>query len=299
MLKTVVSISVLSLTLLLKGCGLTHSGAETFNQSTVNDLVLAEPLEPSIEAQITLARIEQLLAENTGITREQRAELHYQRGVLYDGFGLDGLAQYEFTLALEYKPNMAKAFHFLGVQHTQNQEFLKAFEAFDSVLEIDPQHTYALLNRAIALHYGGKQKLALDDLRTFHAHDNHDPYRLFWLYLVQSELDVEGANELLKKKRVAVESSHWAQGLYSVFLGNVHEDKFLALLQSDDAAGKTNVALAHKLCEAYFYLGKWHSLNKRHSLAKNYYKLALSTNVFEFVEHRFARLELAILEQNL
>jgi lipoprotein NlpI len=53
--------------------------------------------------------------------------------------------------------------------------------------------------------------------------------------------------------------------------------------------------LTDRLCEAYFYLGKYHSARGNTGVASNYFKLALSTNVFEYVEHRYARLELNLL----
>lgn len=284
---------ILSWLWLSLGCGvLERESTDIFSHKTVNNLVIAVPMKPSINAQITMARIEQLLTQKDSIPADQMAELHYQRGVLYDSFGLDGLAQYDFSLALEYKPNMAKAFHFLGVQHTQNQDFSKAYEAFDSVLEIEPSHTYALLNRAIALYYGGRSQLAFDDIVAFHAFDKTDPYRLFWLYLVKASIDSANAQQLLMQNTAFVEQSHWSHGLFDVFLGATTEDQFLTTVYTDI---NTDQALAHKLCEAYFYLGMWHRLNSRNATAQNYFKLALSTNVFEFVEHRFARLELAIL----
>lgn len=263
-----------------------------FDSDTIDRLVIADPITPSIKAQITMARIEQLMGQKDSIPPEQLAELHYQRGVLYDSFGLDGLAQYDFTLALEYKPNMAKAFHFLGVQHTQNSQFMRAYEAFDSVLEIEPRHTYALLNRAIALYYGGREALAVDDIKIFYSQDKTDPYRVFWYYLLSASIQPELSLLQLRKHADLVPEQHWTQGLFSVYLGDLSEDHFLRNIHKD---ATDNNQLAQKLCEAYFYLGKWHRMNGRNNLAVNYYKLSLSTNVFEFVEHRFARLELEMM----
>lgn len=263
-----------------------------FSADTVDSLVIANPITPSIKAQITMARIEQLMSQKESIPQEQLAELHYQRGVLYDSFGLDGLAQYDFTLALEYKPDMAKAFHFLGVQHTQNSQFMRAYEAFDSVLEIEPGHTYALLNRAIALYYGGREALAVDDIKSFYRQDPSDPYRVFWYYLLSASIQPKQSLEQLKEHVGLLPAQHWTQALFAVYLGEQSEDQFLRSLHSYTA---DNNQLAQILCEAYFYLGKWHRMNGRDNLALNYYKLSLSTNVFEFVEHRFARLELELM----
>ena len=50
---------------------------------------------------------------------------------------------------------------------------------------------------------------------------------------------------------------------------------------------------AQRQCEAYFYLAKWYQFNGEYQQANHFYKLALSTNVFDFIEHKYARLELA------
>ena len=58
---------------------------------------------------------------------------------------------------------------------------------------------------------------------------------------------------------------------------------------------KSNKELTERLCEAYFYLGKYNQTLGYRGSAANYFKLALSTNVYEFVEHRYAKLELDLM----
>ena len=59
---------------------------------------------------------------------------------------------------------------------------------------------------------------------------------------------------------------------------------------------KTNPRqLAERLCEAYFYLAKWHQARGDANQALIYYHKTLATNVYEFVEHRYARMEMAKL----
>ena len=51
---------------------------------------------------------------------------------------------------------MPEVFNYLGIYLTQAGNFDAAYEAFDSVLELDPTYNYARLNRGIALYYGGR-----------------------------------------------------------------------------------------------------------------------------------------------
>ena len=53
--------------------------------------------------------------------------------------------------------------------------------------------------------------------------------------------------------------------------------------------------MTERLCEAYFYLGKYNQTLGYRGSAANFFKLALSTNVYEFVEHRYAKLELDLM----
>ena len=61
---------------------------------------------------------------------------------------------------------------------------------------------------------------------------------------------------------------------------------------------KSKKAFTERLCEAYFYLGKYSQILGEKNKAANYFKLALSTNVYEFVEHRYARLELDLMRKD-
>ncbi len=53
----------------------------------------------------------------------------------------------------------------------------------------DPTYNYAHLNRGIALYYGGRAKLAQDDLLAFYQDDPNDPFRSLWLYIAERKLD--------------------------------------------------------------------------------------------------------------
>ena len=189
---------------------------------------------------------------------------------------------------------MAEAYNFLGIHHTQNREFVQAYEAFDSTLDIDPNHDFAFLNRGIALYYGGKAKLAIDDLHTFYLQDENDPYRALWIYIVEREVNPEQATLRLRETLKQLDPNNWATQIVEMYLGEVTENELLNGLL---VGVKNEQQLTERLCEAYFYLGKHHSANGATGVATNYFKLALSTNIYQYVEHRYARLELSLLRE--
>ncbi|NMH58559.1 lipoprotein NlpI [Alteromonas ponticola] len=274
---------------ILSGCAQTASPAKP--KAEMGNLLLAEPAPINPRSQMAIARYNQILASET-INDEDKAELFYQRGMLYDSVGLGGLAQFDYSQALVLKPDMAEAYNSIGIHYIQQMDFIQAYEAFDSTLDINPNYDFAFLNRGIALYYGGRSDLAVKDLNRFLAIDESDPFRALWTYFAAAEVDTEQGRIKLTSMREKLDASHWATKLVDLFLGDLSEQQVLAALVEGISSQKE---LTDRLCEAYFYLGKFHTQQGNRGIAANYFKLALSTNVFDYVEHRYARLELVRL----
>jgi lipoprotein NlpI len=257
----------------------------------MGNLLLAEPAPMNPRSQLAIARYNHILV-NTDLEDEQRAQLLHQRGTLYDSVGLSGLAQYDFNQAIRLKPDLAEAYNSIGVHYTQQMNFIQAYEAFDATLDIAPDMEFAFLNRGIALYYGGRPDLAVRDFGEFYNKNASDPYRALWSYLASSEIDKPQAMIELAEQRKNLDEKNWATQLVDLYLGNTTENELLNTLIGGITSQQQ---LTDRLCEAYFYLGKYHSARGSRGIASNYFKLALSTNVFEYVEHRYARLELNLL----
>ncbi|MGP1929037.1 MAG: lipoprotein NlpI, partial [Arsenophonus sp. ER-BJ3-MAG3] len=228
------------------------------------------------------------------LTDDERAQLLYERGVLYDSLGLRALARNDFSQALSIRPDMPEVFNYLGIYLTQAGNFDAAYEAFDSVLELDPTYNYAHLNRGIALYYGGRYKLAQDDLLAFYQDDPNDPFRSLWLYLVESDMDADKAKVTLRQRHDKAVRDQWGWNIVEFYLGDISEKTLMERLKAD---ATDNTSLAEHLSETNFYLGKYYlSLGEKDD-AKALFKLAVANNVNNFVEHRYALLELAQLGQ--
>jgi len=277
-------------TALIQGCS---SLNKQNNASALSQLIVAEPLAVNFKSEIAIARLSEVIMR-AEISAEQRAQLLYDRGVLYDSVGLRTLSRSDFTHALRLNPNFADAYNFLGIHFTQLQEFAQAYEKFDSALELAPQHEYAYLNRGIALYYGRRPSLAADDFTTFYQHQTNDPYRLLWLYLAEADIDVEKAKLSLQTRAQRINDKTWAKQIIELYLGNISQSSFINELTLGVTSNK---ALTDRLCEAYFYLGKYNQSLGMNNAAANFFKLSLSTNVYEFVEHRYAKLELDLMRK--
>ncbi|TMM46299.1 lipoprotein NlpI [Colwellia ponticola] len=283
---------LLSSTLLVQGCSANYVGGSTHSKAPMlNNFVIAEPLSINYKSEIAIARLSEVI-NRAKITDEQRAELLYDRGVLYDSVGLRSLARFDFTHALQLKPDLVDAYNFLGIHYTQLQEFSQAYEQFDSALDLAPDHEYAYLNRGIALYYGSRPKLASLDIQAFHQKQQDDPYRLLWLYLSEYNVDPLAAKYSLKQRALLVDNRMWAKQIIELYLGELSQGKFLKNLTQNI---QSNQELTERLCEAYFYLGKYNQTLGYYDSAANFFKLAVSTNVYEFVEHRYAKLELDLM----
>jgi lipoprotein NlpI len=260
----------------------------------MGNLLLAEPAPMNQRSQLAIARYSHILG-TTDLEDDQKAQLLHQRGTLYDSVGLSGLAQYDFNQAIRLKPDLAEAYNSMGVHYTQQMDFIQAYEAFDATLDINPDMEFAFLNRGIALYYGGRPDLAVRDFGTFYNKNASDPYRALWSYLASSEIDKPQAIVELAQQRKNLDEKNWATQLVDLYLERTTENELLSAL----IGGVTSQQqLTDRLCEAYFYLGKYHSERGNRGIASNYFKLALSTNVFEYVEHRYARLELNLLRDS-
>ncbi|TWX71821.1 lipoprotein NlpI [Colwellia demingiae] len=291
-IKSIILILLLSSTLLTQGCASSQGeNNNNISSSIMNNIVIAEPLSINYKSEIAIARLTEVI-NRAKISDVQRAQLFYDRGVLYDSVGLRSLARFDFSHALQLKPDLIDAYNFLGIHYTQLQEFAQAYEKFDSALDLAPDHEYAYLNRGIALYYGSRPELASIDFKAFHQKQQDDPYRLLWLYLTEYEVDPLAAKYSLKQRAELVDERTWAKQVVYLYLGEISQGDFVKNLTKDI---KSNKELTERLCEAYFYLGKYNQTLGYRGSAANYFKLALSTNVYEFVEHRYAKLELDLM----
>ncbi|WKE66606.1 lipoprotein NlpI [Gallaecimonas kandeliae] len=260
-----------------------------------NSLILAEPLAVPFQSEVELARLEEILSR-ADLNNDQRAQVFYRRGVVYDSVGLKALARRDFNRAVQLKPDMADAYNFIGIQAISAEEFEQAYEALDAAIELDPKHEYAYLNRGIALYYGDRPELAVKDLETFLSMQPSDPYRILWLYLAEQKADPAAAKARLAYNATRLQGDLWANQLVALYQGKESEEDFVEGLKK---GVDSNRALAERLCEAYFYLGKLHQAKGDVGEAINFFKLSLTTNVQDFIEFRYARLELNRMRREL
>lgn len=257
------------------------------------ELALVEPVQASQARQAEAAQLSQLL-EGRELSKDQRAVVHYRRGIVYDALGLPAMALLDMNLALEIDPAMAEAWHYLGVYYMQHGNYPSAYESFDSVIELKPNHDFVYLNRGLTSYYDGQYEFAVNDFADYYFQDPSDPYRIAWYYFAAYEVDSGRAEEQLQQQLKAVPADSWGGTIVRFLAGIVDEPALVSKAFNNIESHEDLVA---RLCEAYFYLGKKAAMAGDSETALNYFKLTIMTNVYPFIEHRVARTELYRLRE--
>ncbi|MGR6860722.1 lipoprotein NlpI [uncultured Aliivibrio sp.] len=284
-----IRVAVVGAVMALSGC------ASTNNTSGWSYPPMAVPLQASIQQEIQLSRLDQLLLR-PNIDDMTRAKMFYERGLINDSLGLRDLARVDFTQSLNLKPDQSDVFNILGVYYTQNTDFDGAYEALDSALELDSNNQFAERNLAIALYYGERYDQAYEIAKKHYNDAPTDPYRAIWLYWIGLEIDSVKATEEFKVQYQQRVDDDFGWELAGVILKETTEDEFFKKIL---ITTRNNVVLAEKLTEGYFYLAKSYQNDGDYPNAIALYKLAMAGNVYEFVEHRYSFVELGKIFRSL
>ena len=284
-------LSGIILALLLSGC--VNGLGETFVSK--NRVVLAEQ-HPNVhfEQEVMIVRISQILLIGRQLSKAERADLHFERGVLYDSLGLWGLARYDFTQALALQQKLPEVYNYLGLYLLLDEDYDSALEAFNTVLELDPEYEYTFLNRGLNFYYMGRYNLAEQDFLRFHQADESDPYRVLWLYLNELKFKPNEAKQNLEERLNALSTEYWGTYIARYYAGKLSVADLLE--QAKSFVEPQSPQYAEVLTETYFYLAKQKLNADRLSEAEVLFKLAAANQVYNFVEYRFALFELGRLK---
>jgi len=277
--------------LLISGCQSVpkHTTSAALNYKA-GLLPISIPVQIRYQDEVNLLRLNKLLGEKEGFSNQERSQMFYERGLIYDRMGLAAHSRYDLNQSIIANPNFAPAYNILGLYMLLSRSYEEAFEAFDSSLELDSTMDYTYLHRAVGLYQIERYQLAQSDIEKFYSLDPTDPYRVLWRYIITSKIDPKKAYSTLKNTLRDKDDNRYAWSIVDVIAGRVSENQFLKALAN---AEYDNQGLAQRLCEAYFYLGQWHKLLGDDNKATYYFKLTTTTNIHDFVEYKYALIELA------
>ncbi|WCE29162.1 lipoprotein NlpI [Vibrio sp. SCSIO 43137] len=278
--------AALSIPLFLSGC--------VINKYEPYAPPMVTPLQANDQQEFQIARLSQLLSRQD-LTDDVRAKMFYERGIHYDSLGLRDLARLDFNYSLSLNPAQPEIFNMLGVYFTGKRNYDAAYEAFNSTLELDPDNQYAERNQAIALYYGGRLELALEEITKHYSDNPEDPFRSLWLYIIEFEGNQEKARAKLEKN-YKERSDEWGWVLVAAMLEDISEPE---LFNNIFKSSPDRLVIAQRLTEAYFYLAKRYQLEGKLREAESFYNLAIAFNIYDYVEHRYAFLELSKVQSEI
>lgn len=244
--------------------------------------------------QMKLIQLSQIM-DSKKLTKLQMSAAMWQRSELYSSWGLDFLASLGLLGCFGADSQNADCYRDFGVIMYSYSKFIEAYDALDAAIELNPRDMPSYFHRGMALYYGKREKMAVDDLYKVYLSDRQDPYYQMWLFYAENAVDPKNAKEkrLERYRMINVKELLFGTKLLEVYLG-VRTERDLWDHIFDGA--KDYVERNERLCEAYFYMGKLHLLNGEKTRAADYFKLARTTNVNYFLEYNNALLELHMLD---
>ena len=242
-----------------------------------------------------------MILESDAKSAEDKAELFYEVGSLYDDLGLEAMARFMLMNSIVNKPGFARPYELLGIYFFKEGRIAEACDAFDSAIELDKQKTstYPYLNRAFVMYYTRHYKMAVDDMKVFFNSDPTDPYRMLSMYFVEEkvlgkELALKNLEQNYIKGQTAKRKDSWGDALVLYYLDKMSQKE----LFKDMLSVKDDEDLFQEhLCEAYYYVGKKALEKGNDKLAYDYFKLCRSTRKYGFLEYRNAYIEMQALER--
>ncbi|MWN89362.1 lipoprotein NlpI [Gilliamella sp. Pra-s65] len=256
--------------------------------------LLAVPEQVSYDDELKIAQLSQQLSQKD-LDTITRMQLIFERGIVYDSLGFKAFAQSDFSYLLGFNPEIPDIYNFLGTYALRDGNFDEALTSFNTALELDPSYAYAYLNRAITLYRTGHYQAAKRDALQFYQYNVNEPIRILWLYLIEKETnDKVAQNELQQRYDLINDKTIYSGNIIAFYLGKISESKLMQNLQQ---GVENNRQLAERLCEAYFYLGKYYQSKGDNERAKMLFKYALANNIYNYVEHQQALYEIKLLEE--
>jgi lipoprotein NlpI len=118
-----------------------------------------------------------LLAQD-GLGEETRADLLAARGRVHDRLGADARALADYSAALDLEPNDSYALYNRAMIYARMGDLQRSIEDLDASLALRPDNLEAYFNRGLAFLDTGRPNKAIDDFTTLYERNPDHPYAL-------------------------------------------------------------------------------------------------------------------------
>ncbi len=194
----------------------------------------------------------------------------------------------DFNEALRLQPDGVDPHLELGPHYLALKDFDRAIDHFNRAIAIDPLRAYhfmAFSKRELARAMKGDPSNPLKDyeevIRRDPAHRYAPLHR--WYLARQADEDAAETSSTLAQSISRYKEGEWPRPVFELFTGKIPEGELIRSAKNADPETERG-----QLCEAHYYLGQWHLVNKDKARARASFKLCVTIGLTHFNEHVLA-----------
>ena len=237
-----------------------------------------------IAAQTKLIRSGTLKGEKLTSAYCERSAMNLYLGKPKDAFA-------DLDKADKLAPTDALIARCRGEANFRTGAFDKSAADYTRAISLDDKDAWSFQARGLDRFYSGDYEGAVTDFAkaTELGDDTRRPYTDIWLSSSYRRLKKELPDDL-KARAAADPRGTWPRPVLATFTGLIKVDDLIAIVE-----GKTGDDKIAASAEAYFYLGQLYLDQGDRAAAEEYFKKALATDVFPYIEFITAKFELDAL----
>jgi tetratricopeptide (TPR) repeat protein len=190
----------------------------------------------------------------------------------------------ELDHAVRLAPSNAYAYHLRAAAWRAKGELARSLDDIRQAVRLAPENTDYVVGLGITLYAAGKFQDAMSNLPG-HLPSTNEAYAMLFRYLAQERVGEPGTNQL-QQSAALLKGKGWPYPLISLYLG-----------QSSSKEAMDSAKSANEQCEAHFYVGQLHLLQKQLTQATAEMKTAAGSCAHDMYEYATSIAELARLKQ--
>lgn len=190
----------------------------------------------------------------------------------------------ELDHGLRLAPDNAYAYYVRAAAWRAKNELARAVADNRQAIQLSPQTTDYVVGLGITLFAAGQFRDAISNLPGDLPSANQ-AYAILFRYLAQERIGESGTSQLQQNASL-LKGKEWPYPLIALYLG-----------QASPKAAMDSAKSVNERCEAHFYVGQWHLLNRQLAPATTELQTAAATCAHSMLEYQVTVAELARLKQ--
>ncbi len=215
-------------------------------------------------------------------------EALYNRGTAYEKKGEYDRAIQDLNRVIALNPKIAEAFHNRGIAQKNKGDYERARQDYDQAIRLSPNSATMIMSRGVLWFDQGQFDAAAVDFARASELKPPNEQLILLLYLVKVRAGRNGRQGLVEATS-GMDLSAWPGPLFALYLEKITPQMVLQAAAADEPQERRN-----SLCLAHFYVGEYfliHGSNRTE--ARPHLQSAADTCPYSFSERASAKAELA------